>query len=193
MRTTPGWYLLTMAIVCDSCSANYLSRGNHIITKDYAYFSNEEIRISIRYFGDYKFDGISRFANVRQFKKLARPYVNGNPIKYNSLVFTNRTENPYFKSGLWYLDETAINLEKIKADFYCKEQDSVFYYEKLEISIVKEGAWLLRLYPLEKKYLFFVVFTDVTHQEKPMDINVLNQLMIDEYRGIFSTMKIGDP
>jgi hypothetical protein len=157
-------------------------------------FSNDKLKVSILYYGDYKFAMFPTVDELKLYRSVIKPTLRLRAIRKNNTVYTNKTiVSPFLKSGLWYVNRTFLNLKKRGHELERMETSLETYYERKEVSLREKACWVLRLYPYNKGYLLFVFYSNISIQKETfLNLDELEQAMLGESNGIFSSMKLGD-
>jgi hypothetical protein len=186
-------FIILLISACCSCSPQRISKHNHVQASDYLYFTNRKVKLSVRFFGDYEFYVPERnSAELLLFQRMIAKYSVGGIIQPGRMIYANRTIiSPFFFGGSWASAPSAWYAEKIKEDFVFNQSQENSCFEKTGLFEDINTAWIIRIYPTQKKHYVFMAYLKADGQANYRGSDALLDLIKSEYHHIFGSIKIG--
>ncbi len=145
---------LILAILFTACSVTHTTHFNKYNTYKYAtyiYYTNDSLKLSIRYPGDYIFeDTFSKHHALTQNQHL------GKYFKKKHFVFANKTkEAPFLESILFAIPQNKLNINSIPQLNYIPKNDATTPYPYYELANPTTFT-IYRLYPYHEKDMWLI-------------------------------------
>lgn len=179
-----------------SCSNNYnFQDSNYVINGFYTHYSNDSLKLSLRYPGDYVFNNPVK-REIRSYRKYFKRVTDSRLKKRTFIYQCSTNTKPYFHNSLFLITKDAINAKALDKNFVWCNQDSIAFFQRKDTVDNKSYGWLVRLYPYKQHYLVFIAYakkevSQINNDKTSLEYNSYHSMIKEFSEGVFPTLRIG--